>query len=110
MDINKIQRYMSVSPSLSTGRAARPVAESAASSAAAAETRADKVDLSSQASFKAQLGAYAKIYAAEASKPASPARINQLKQQYQGDTCPASGTDIASAVLKYTLGGALCVD
>lgn len=110
MDINKIQRYMNVSPALNTGRTARPAADSVSATAAASETRADKVDLSSQAGFKAQLGAYAKIYAAEASKPASPERINQLKQQYQGDACPVSGTDIASAVLKYTLGGALNVD
>lgn len=108
MDINAIQNYMRVQPAVTTGRPVRATSDAAA--AAAAETRVDKADFSSQASFKAQLGAYAKTYAASSAEPASAERITQLKAQYQGDSCPVSGTDIASAIMKYSLGGALTID
>lgn len=104
MEINAINNYLRVSPAVTSGRASRPAAEAAATQAA--ETRADKVDLSSGASFKAQLGAYAKTYAAKSTEPASAERISELKRQYQGDACPVSGTDIACAVMKYSLGAA----
>ena len=106
MDINAIQNYMRIQPSVTTGRAVRPVAEAAAAS----EGRVDKADFSSQASFKAQLGAVAKTYAARASEPASAERISELKQQYQGDACPVSGVDIASAIMKYSIGGEISVN
>ena len=107
MEINAIQNYMRVQPAVTTGRAVRPAADVAA---AAETTRSDKVDFSSQASFKAQLGASAKQYAMQSTETASAERISQLKQQYQGDACPVSGTDIASAIMKYTIGGAIKVD
>ena len=107
MDINAIQNYMRIQPAVTTGRAVRPVAEAAQT---AAETRVDKADFSSEASFKAQLGTQAKLYGTKASEPASAERISQLKAQYQGDSCPVKGADIASAIMKYTLGGALTID
>ena len=107
MDINAIQNYMRIQPAVTTGRAARPAAEAAAVSA---ETRSDKVNFSSEASFKAQLGTQARLYAAKVSEPVSAERISQLKAQYQGDACPVKGADIASAIMKYTLGGELTID
>ena len=106
MDINAIQNYMRIQPAVTTGRAVRPLAETAAAS----ESRVDKADFSSQASFKAQLGSLAKTYAAQGTAPASAERISELKQQYQGDECPTSGVDIASAIMKYSIGGEISVN
>lgn len=106
MEINGINNYLRISQPAAQRSIARPAAESAP----AAETRADKVAFSSEGSFKAQLGTYARAFAAESGKAASAERINRLKQQYQGDSCPVSGADIASAVLKYSLGAAVNVN
>ena len=100
MEINGINNYLRISQPAAQRSIVRP----------AAETRADKVAFSSEGSFKAQLGTYARAFAAESGKAASAERINRLKQQYQGDSCPVSGADIASAVLKYSLGAAVNVN
>lgn len=108
MDINAIQNYMRVQPA--AGASARPVRPVQETAAVAADSRIDKVNISSEASFRAQLGAQARTYSAKAAEPASAERISQLKAQYEGDSCPVRGADIASAIMKYSLGGALNIN
>ena len=101
MEINSIQNYYRMQAAVSPA-GARKTAEEAA---AAAETRgADKIDISAEASFKAELGKYARTYAAKSGKGASPERIEALKQQYQADACPVSGNDIAAKIVSGLLG------
>lgn len=107
MDINSVQNYYRIQSAVGTGRVSRPNAETAP--AEVERSRTDKIDISSEASFKAQLSAYAKSYSAQSNQTASNERISQLKRQYQGDACPVSGRDIASAVMQYTLGAAVSV-
>lgn len=64
----------------------------------------DKIDISAEASFKAELGKYAKTYSAKSTEEASPERIAELKQQYEGDSCPISGSDIAAKIISGILG------
>ncbi len=103
MEINPIQNYyrmQTATNSTNTKKAAdEPIA------AATDTTRGtDTIDISSQASFKAELSKYAKTYAAKNSEGASSERIDALKQQYQGDSCPLSGSDIASRIIAGILG------
>lgn len=63
----------------------------------------DSINISSDASFKAQLGKYAKAYKAKNMEKVSPERMAQLKEQYKENNCPISSKNIAAAVIKYTL-------
>jgi hypothetical protein len=104
MDINALQNYYRIQqPQTGFGRVARGTGDGAARTDADT-ARADKVDISSEGSFKAQLAAYTKSYAAQSEKAASPEKIARLKQQYSGDACPVSGADIAGAITRYVLG------
>ncbi len=107
MDINSIQNYYRIQSTVNVGRVSRPNAEAA--SAESAQQRTDKIDISSEASFKSQLGTYAKVYSAQSKQAASAERVAQLKEQYQGDCCPVNGQDIASSIMQYTLGTAVSV-
>ena len=37
-------------------------------------------------------------------KPADAARINELKEKYQGDACPISSSEIAGAIISNVIG------
>lgn len=66
----------------------------------------DQVVISPEASFRVKLEAASKQVAASAQprESASAERISQLKAQYQGDSCPVSGADIAQAMLGRACG------
>jgi hypothetical protein len=101
MEINSIQNYYRMQTAASPANARKAAEETAA----AAETRgADKIDISAEASFKAELGKYARTYSAKYGKGASPERIAELKEQYQADACPVSGSDIAAKIVSGILG------
>lgn len=102
MDINALQNYYRIQNPTNVGRVGRTNSE--ATGTDSDKIRTDKVDISSQGSFKAQLAACAKSYASQSASTASPERIAQLKQQYSADACPVSGTDIAGSVMRYILG------
>ena len=102
MEINSIQNYYRTQAAANSTNTKKITEEN---SAAAAETReTDKIDISSEASFKAGLSKYAKIYSAKSSEGASSERISELKEKYQGDSCPISGSDIASKIIAGILG------
>ena len=104
MAINPIQNYYRAQAASNTNQnnAKKTIEES---STMAADTRGtDKIDISAEASFKAELGKYAKTYAAKSSEGTSKERIAELKQQYQGDSCPISSSDIASKIIAGILG------
>ncbi|MEA4894335.1 MAG: hypothetical protein VB064_03635 [Oscillospiraceae bacterium] len=105
MEIKPIQNYIMTQASANSTNTKKPAEEAGE---AAADTRGtDKIDISSEASFKADLGKYAKIYSAKGTEKASAERITALKQQYQGDTCPISGSDIAAKIISGILGPAV---
>ena len=66
----------------------------------------DTITISPKASFQAKLDVETKKYAAteKADCGIAPARMEQLKNAYQGDHCPVSGSDIASSILKQVCG------
>ncbi|MFB0920117.1 MAG: flagellar biosynthesis anti-sigma factor FlgM [Oscillospiraceae bacterium] len=102
MEIKPIQNYYKTQATANSANTKKTVEES---SAPVADTRgADKIDISAEASFKAELGKYARTYAARSTEEASTERISELKQQYQGDTCPISGSDIAAKIISGILG------
>ena len=102
MEIKPIQNYYKTQAAANSTNTKKTVEEI---SAPAADTRGtDKIDISSEASFKSELGKYAKTYAAKSTEAASKERISELKQQYQGDTCPISGSDIAAKIISGILG------
>lgn len=102
MEIKPIANYYKTQATANSVGAKKTVEES---SATAADSRViDKIDISAEASFKAELSKYAKTYSAKSTEGASPERISELKQQYQGDTCPISGSDIAAKIISGILG------
>ena len=104
MDINSLQNYYRIQQSQTGyGRVQRGANEGTVRTETDS-VRSDKVDISSEGSFKAQLAAYTKSYAAQSGKGASPEKMARLKQQYSGDACPVSGADIAGAITRYVLG------
>lgn len=65
----------------------------------------DTVTLSADASFKSFLATEVrKFSAAGETEGASAERIASLRQQYAGDSCPVSGTDVAAAMLNSVFG------
>ena len=102
MEINPIQNYYRMQATTNTTNTKKAVEET---TTPATDTRGtDTIDISSEASFKAELSKQAKTYAANNSEEVSSERIAQLKQQYQGDTCPISGSDIAAKIIAGILG------
>ena len=100
MKINPIQNYYMTQAT--TNNTKKTVDES---STQASDTRGtDTIDISAEASFKAELGKYSKTYAAKNADEVSSDRISELKQQYQGDACPISGGDIAAKIIAGILG------
>lgn len=102
MEINSLQNYYRLQNTANTCRVKRNVEENTPSASESYGT--DKVAISSDASFKAELSSLAKTYSAQSAKTASQERIEALKEAYREDNCPVSGRDIASAVMKYALG------
>ena len=102
MEINPIQNYYRMQNATNTTNTKKAVDEPVAP---AADARvADTIDISSEASFKAELSKQVKTYAANNSEGVSSERIAALKQQYQGDACPLSGSDIASKIIAGIIG------
>ena len=66
----------------------------------------DTINISPNASFQSKLDMETKKYSALAkqSPTTSSERISQIKAQYQGDCCPISGSDVASAILNQVYG------
>jgi len=102
MEINSIQNYYRTQAAANSTNAKKTSEENSASATETHET--DKIDISAEASFKAGLSKYAKTYSAKSSEEASSERISELKQKYQGDSCPISGSDIASKIIAGILG------
>jgi len=104
MEINSIQNFYRLQNSTNTGRAKKTAEES---TYAPSETHGtDKINISSEASFKAELSTYAKVSSSQNAQNVSAERIEKLKEAYKGDNTPVSGRDIASAIIKYTFGTA----
>lgn len=102
MEISSIQNYYRSQAAASTSNVKKPGEEN---SIPATDTRsADTIDISAEASFKAQLNKEAKTYAANSNTEISSERMSELKQQYQGDACPISGSDIAAKIIAGILG------
>ena len=102
MEINSIKNYYRLQNSANTGRVKRNADESA--SAPSETYGTDKINISSEASFKAELSSYAKVGSSQNAQCVSAERIEKLKEAYKGDNTPVSGRDIASAIIKNTFG------
>lgn len=103
MEINSIQNYYRLQNAANTGRVKR-MPEESASLTSSESYGTDKVAISSEASFKAELSSFAKVYATKNKQEVSPERIEELKMAYKDDNCPVSGRDIASSIIKSTFG------
>ena len=102
MEINSIQNYYRTQAAANSTSAKKTVEESGAQTS---DTRGtDTIDISAEASFKSELSKYSRTYAAKSKEAVSSERIEELKQQYQGDTCPISGSDIATKIISGILG------
>jgi len=102
MGINPIQNYYRMQATSNSTNAKKTAEES---NAQVTDTRGtDTIDISAESSFKAELGKYAKTYSAKIAEEASSEHISELKEQYQGDTCPISGSDIAAKIIAGILG------
>ena len=102
MEINSIQNYYRTQATANSTNAKKAVEET---NIPATDTRGtDKIDISSEASFKAELSKQAKTYASKSNEGIPSERISELKQQYQGDTCPISGSNIAAKIIAGILG------
>ncbi len=64
----------------------------------------DVIEISAEASFKAQLDATAKQYAVQYDAGVSSERLEALKAKYQNDGCPTSAQATAQAMLCRTSG------
>lgn len=105
MDIKPIQHNYRLQNVANTGRVVKKAAEEFSGSASEMYGK-DKIAISSEASFKAELYSCAKAYACKNRQPVPEERIEELKKQYAGDNCPVSGHDIASAVIRNIFGTA----
>ena len=102
MEIGSIQNYYRMQAAANPANTKKTVEDNTASTI---DTRGtDTIDISSEASFKAELSKQAKTYAAKSNEEVSSQRIAELKQKYQGDTCPISGSNIASKIIAGILG------
>lgn len=102
MEINSVQNYYRMQSAATAGNT-RKAADEGSTSAADNRTT-DVIDISAEANFKSELGKYSKIYSANSKEVTSSERIAELKQKYQGDTCPISGSDIAGKIISGILG------
>ena len=102
MEINSIQNYFRTQAATNPSNTKKAVEE--INTPAADTSGTDTIDISSEASFKAELSRQAKTYAAKNNEAASSERIAELKQQYQGDVCPISGSNIAAKIIAGILG------
>jgi len=64
----------------------------------------DTIELSSNASFRSQLESAKKSCVKAVSGEISPQRIAELKNRYQGNSCPVPGESVAGAILNRILG------
>jgi anti-sigma28 factor (negative regulator of flagellin synthesis) len=102
MEISPIQNYYKMQAAANPANAKR-TAEDGEAPVSDART-ADSIDISAEASFKAELNKMTKTYASKGKEEVSGERIAELKQKYQGDACPISGSDIASKIIAGILG------
>jgi len=104
MEINSIQNYYRMQATANTANAAKktPIEENTTSITEGRTT--DTIEISSKASFKSELNTYTKASAAKNNAEVSDERIANLKQQYQGDSCPISSSDIATSIISGILG------
>ena len=102
MEIKPIANYYKMQTTATSINAKKPVEETGAQ---VTETRGtDKIDISAEANFKAELSKQSKTYAIKSNEEVSQARISELKLKYQGDSCPISGSDIAAKIISGILG------
>lgn len=86
-----------------SGRAVQKTAEL---QSAAKDGGGDTVAISPRGAFQVRLEGETRRYAAAARQSAqtSTARMEELKQKYQGDSCPVSGMDVTRAMLERVCG------
>ncbi len=103
MEINSIQNYYRMQTAASTASAKKAPVEENTTSITEGRTT-DTIEISSEASFKSELNTYTKACAAKNTEEVSADRIAELKQKYQGDSCPIASSDIASSIISGILG------
>jgi len=103
MEINSIQNYYRMQTATNTANAKKTPIEENTTSITEGRTT-DTIQISSEASFKSELNTYSKSCAAKNTERVSDERIAELKQKYQGDSCPISSSDIASSIISGILG------
>lgn len=100
MEINNIKNFFRLQNTVDPTRVNKTAAELKSETF---EPRGkDRVAISPEANFKAELSSYAKVYAKNLE--VSSERLEELKAAYAGDNCPVSGRDIAASVIRHVLG------
>jgi len=66
--------------------------------------KADKIEISSTASFRAKLEEAKRSYVKKLGAETSEQRISELKEKYKGDNCPVPADLVANAILSRILG------
>ncbi len=103
MNIKGIHDYYTAIGAVDSARRTNSVAHSA-EAASPASAPQDEIKISSQGSFRAQLAASVKEVAADFNAPASPDRIQTLREAYRDDACPVPAAQIADSILLGVLG------
>ena len=103
MDINSIRNYYTRN-NVSNVYAKDVNAKSADAVAKASAGNVDVVDFGAKGAEKSTYDKAVMNFKVAYNKPADAARINELKEKYQGDACPISSSEIAGAIISNVIG------
>ncbi|HHU06435.1 MAG TPA: flagellar biosynthesis anti-sigma factor FlgM [Clostridiales bacterium] len=65
---------------------------------------ADKIEISSNASFRSKLEEAKRAYVRKLGEDVSAQKLDELKAKYQGDNCPVPGELVAGAIMSRIFG------
>lgn len=104
MEVNRVQDLYPYRP---VGNVGRQAPSESIQSGHEGSAEGDVVKISPEASFRAKLDGVAKNYAtaARSNEAGQQARVESLKEKYQGDNCPVSGYDVATALMNTIFNG-----
>ncbi len=103
MDINSIRNYYTRN-NVNNVYTKDVSAKSADAVAKASAGNVDVVDFGAKGAEKSTYDKAVMNFKVAYNKPTDAARINELKEKYQGDACPISSSEIAGAIISNVIG------
>ena len=103
MDINSIRNYYTRN-NVNNVYTKDANAKSTDAVAKASAGNVDVVDFGAKGAEKSTYDKAVMSFKVAYNKPADAARINELKEKYQGDACPISSSEIAGAIISNVIG------